>query len=72
MSNSLNKDLRSKTNEQLVELITKLKTQLLEIRFDVASGEDGKQQNAKEIRKTIARAWTIINERKIGVNNGKK
>lgn len=72
MSNSLNKDLRSKSNEELVELITKLKTQLLEIRFSVASGEEDKQHNAKEIRKTIARVLTIINERKIGVNDGKK
>ncbi|MDE5651488.1 MAG: 50S ribosomal protein L29 [Ureaplasma sp.] len=61
--NSITKDLRKKTNEELTEIVSKLKLQLLEIRFSASSGETEKQANASEIRKTIARALTIINER---------
>lgn len=65
MSNSVNKDLRKKTNQELQEIIIKLKTQLLEIRFSVAAGDTEKVGNAKEIRKTIARVLTILNEREL-------
>ncbi len=65
MSNSVNKDLRTKTNQELQDIIIKLKTQLLEIRFSVASGNTEKQHNAKEIRKTIARVLTILNQREL-------
>ena len=61
--NSITNDLRKKTNEELTEIVSKLKLQLLEIRFSASSGETEKQGNASEIRKTIARALTIINER---------
>ncbi|MBR2858309.1 50S ribosomal protein L29, partial [bacterium] len=35
--NSVTKDLRKKTNEELTDIISKLKTQLLEIRFSVSN-----------------------------------
>ena len=61
--NSITNDLRKKTNEELTEIVSKLKLHLLEIRFSASSGETEKQGNASEIRKTIARDLTIINER---------
>lgn len=60
---SITKDLRKKTNEELTSIVSKLKMQLLEIRFNATSGETEKLGNAAEIKKTIARALTIINER---------
>lgn len=60
---SITKDLRKKTNEELISIVSKLKMQLLEIRFNATSGETEKLGNAVEIKKTIARALTIINER---------
>lgn len=60
---SITKDLRKKTNEELTSIVSKLKMQLLEIRFNATSGETEKMGNASEIKKTIARALTIINER---------
>ena len=71
MANSMTKDLRKKTTEELAELIVKLKEQLLQIRFSVANGEAEKLHTANQIRKTIARALTIINERKIETMNKK-
>ena len=57
------KALREKTSQELTEYINKLKTELLEIRFSVASGDTEKAKNVGEIRKTIARILTILNER---------
>ena len=68
MSSVVN-DLRKKSNEELTQIITKLKTKLLEIKFSIASGEEDKVDNVAEIRKTIARALTIINERELNINN---
>ncbi len=62
---SVIKDLRTKTNEELNDIIKKLKTKLLEIKFSISNGEEDKIENASEIRKTIARALTIINEREL-------
>lgn len=69
---SITKDLRKKTNEELTDIVSKLKTQLIEIKFSVTSGETEKLANASEIKKTIARALTIINEREFISNNEAK
>jgi large subunit ribosomal protein L29 len=66
----MNKELRSKTNEELCSLIMRLKLQLLESRFRMASGELEKTHTLPEIRKTIARALTILNERQIKLSIG--
>ncbi|MDR2369734.1 MAG: 50S ribosomal protein L29 [Mycoplasmataceae bacterium] len=66
----MNKELRAKTNEELCTLIMRLKFQLLESRFRMASGELEKTNNLPEIRKTIARSLTILNERGIKLSIG--
>ncbi len=50
------KELNQKTNEELCNLIVRLKLQLLESRFKMASGELEKTHKIREIRKTIAQA----------------
>ncbi len=69
MASSMTKDLRQKTTEELADLVVKMKEQLLQIRFSVANGEAEKLHTANQIRKTIARALTIINERKADTLN---
>jgi large subunit ribosomal protein L29 len=66
----MNKELRTKTNEQLCSLIMRLKLQLLESRFKMASGELEKTNKLPEIRKTIARALTVLGERDIKLSIG--
>jgi large subunit ribosomal protein L29 len=66
----MNKELRAKTNEELCSLIMRLKLQLLESRFRMASGELDKTNTLPEIRKTIARSLTILNERGIKLSIG--
>ncbi len=62
------KDLRNKTDIELGELISKLKVQLLETRFKMATGETENIHKRKEIRKTIAMAMTVLSERKVKVS----
>lgn len=62
------KDLRNKTDQELGQLISKLKTQLLQNRFDIAIGKTENSHKLKEIRKTIAMAMTVLSERKIKVS----
>ncbi|MDR0675383.1 MAG: 50S ribosomal protein L29 [Mycoplasmataceae bacterium] len=66
----MNKELRAKTNEELCSLIMRLKLQLLESRFRMASGELEKTNTLPEIRKTIARSLTILNERGMKLSIG--
>lgn len=72
MSNSVNKDLRKKTNAELAELVVKCKEQLLQIRFNVANGESEKLHTVNGIRKVIARSFTILNERSAQVKNSEQ
>lgn len=60
---SITKDLRNKTDKELETMVLDLKAKLLSLRFAAANGEADKSHLMKEIRKTIARALTILNER---------
>ncbi len=71
MANGITIELRKKSNDELAELIVKLKAQLLQQRFSMANGEAEKLHTIQEIRRTIARALTIINERGITISLSK-
>lgn len=62
------KELRQKTDNELGELISKLKVQLLETRFKMANGELEDIHKRKEIKKTIAMAMTVLSERNIKIS----
>lgn len=62
------KDLRKKTDIELGELISKLKIQLLEMRFKIASGEVDGLHKVNQIKKTIAIAMTVLSERGIKIS----
>ncbi|MDE7433835.1 MAG: 50S ribosomal protein L29 [Mycoplasmoidaceae bacterium] len=64
------KELNQKSNKELCTLIVKLKLQLLESRFKMAAGELEKTHKIKEIRKTIAQAFTVLNSRDIDLTIG--
>ncbi|MDR2461989.1 MAG: 50S ribosomal protein L29 [Mycoplasmataceae bacterium] len=66
----MNSELNKQTNEELCLLIAKTKLQLLEARFLQASGDLEKINKAKNIKKVIARALTILNTRKIAFSMG--
>lgn len=62
------KELQNKTDIELGQLICKLKIQLLELRFKAANGELENTHTAKEIRKTIANAMTVLSQRNVKVS----
>ena len=64
----MNKELRAKTNEALLDLVVKLKGQLLEYRFLLAQGEFKKTHQIKQTRRLIAKIYTILTERKVNIN----
>lgn len=70
MSNSVNKELRTKTNEELCALVFRMKMQLLESRFKMAAGEMEKTHTIVDVRRTIARILTILKQRHIDLSIG--
>lgn len=62
------KDLRKKTDLELGDLISKLKVQLLEMRFKMANGQVNEVHKISGIKKTIAMAMTVLSERNIKVS----
>ena len=68
MANSICNELRKKTDFELIEIVRKLKSQLLEVRFKIANGDD-ENSNVNQIKKTIARSLTILNEREVAFDS---
>lgn len=64
----MNKELRAKTTDELVELVIRLKGQLLQYRFKQAHGELEKPHLIKDTKRLLARIYTILTERKVDAN----
>ena len=61
-------ELRSKGKEELAELVTSSKKELFNLRMQAATGQQAPGGRANDVRKTIARAKTLLNEK---ANTGK-
>ncbi len=57
------KDLRTKSNSELEKMVNDLKAELFTLRFQAATGQLEKPHRMKLIRKEIARAKTIMNDK---------
>lgn len=57
------KEIREKSNEELLKNIDSLKEELFNLRFQQATGQLENPSRMREIKKTIARIKTIITER---------
>ena len=60
------KEIRDKSNTELLQEIESLKEELFNLRFQQATGQLENPSRMKEIRKTIARIKTVITERELG------
>ena len=56
-------DLRSRTDDQLVEQLAELKREQFNLRFQAATNQLEKPSRVREVRRTIARIRTLQNER---------
>ncbi len=59
------KDIREKSNAELLKEVDTLKEELFTLRFQKATGQLANFGRIKEIRKTIARIKTVISERAV-------
>ena len=59
------KEIRDKSNTELLQEIESLKEELFNLRFQQATGQLENPSRMKEIRKTIARIKTVITEREL-------
>ncbi len=62
------KEIREKSNTELLQEIASLKEELFNLRFQQATGQLETPSRMKEIKKTIARIKTVITERELGNN----
>lgn len=62
-------ELRSKTEEELNQLLLDSQKKLRELRFNLASGKVKNVRTIRALRKDIARILTILNEKNEIKNN---
>jgi large subunit ribosomal protein L29 len=56
-------ELKSHTDDQLVEQLAELKREQFNLRFQAATNQIEKPSRVREVRRTIARIRTLQNER---------
>ncbi|AFM39564.1 ribosomal protein L29 [Desulfosporosinus acidiphilus SJ4] len=61
------KDFRDLTNDEVVKQIDDYKTELFNLRFQLATGQLDNPMRIREIRKGIARGKTILRERELKI-----
>ena len=68
MANSLvAADLRGLSREELNNKVVELKEELFTLRFQAATGQLESHGRLREVRKDIARIYTVIQERNLGI-----
>lgn len=61
------KELRSRSNDELMTEMDALKGELFNLRFQLATGQLENPMRIREVRKAIARVKTILRERELGI-----
>ena len=60
-------DLRSQPEEELVTKLKEAKEELFNLRFQAATGQLDNHGRLKLVRKDIARIYTLMRERELGI-----
>ena len=61
-------DIRELQTSELQNKVYELKQELLTLRFQQATGQLDNGKKITEVRKTIARCYTVLKERELGIN----
>lgn len=61
-------EIREYSSAELTEKVNELKQELLTLRFQQATGQLDNGKKITEARKTIARIYTVLKERELGIN----
>ncbi len=60
-------DLRGLSRDELNKMVLQLKEELFGLRFQAATGQLESHGRLREVRKDIARVYTVIQERNLGI-----
>lgn len=61
-------ELRNKSVEELNKSVLDLKTELFNLRFQLATGELDNPMRINKVKKDIARVKTVLRERELNIN----
>ena len=67
MANGLNAQLRVSTEEELHTKLAEAKEELFNLRFQGATGQLESHGRLRAVRKEIARIYTVMRERELGI-----
>ncbi len=67
MANTTAADLRGLSREDLNSKVLELKEELFTLRFQSATGQLESSGRLREVRKDIARIYTVLQERNLGI-----
>ena len=59
------KEIRDKSNDELLKTLDEFKKELFDLRFQRATGSIDNPMRIRELRKSIARILTVLKEREI-------
>ena len=62
------KEIRDKSNDELLKALDESKKELFDLRFERATGSVENPMRIRELRKTIARILTVLKEREMEGN----
>ena len=63
-------ELRELTDEELIERLRESKEELFNLRFQMATGQLHNNRLLRTVRREIARVYTILHERELGLATG--
>jgi len=63
-------ELRELTEDELIEKLRESKEELFNLRFQVATGQLSNNRRFRTVRQEIARVYTVLRERELGLASG--
>ncbi|MDP4961429.1 MAG: 50S ribosomal protein L29 [Mycobacterium sp.] len=63
-------DLRELTDEELITKLRESKEELFNLRFQTATGQLTNNHRLRTVRQEIARTYTVLRERELGLASG--
>ncbi|AYE94360.1 50S ribosomal protein L29 [Mycobacterium paragordonae] len=63
-------ELRELTDEELQERVRESKEELFNLRFQMATGQLSNNRRLRVVRQEIARVYTVLRERELGLASG--
>jgi large subunit ribosomal protein L29 len=63
-------ELRELTGDELTERLRESKEELFNLRFQMATGQLNNNRRLRTVRREIARIYTVLRERELGLASG--